>query len=94
MEGESVMTLEQAYLERCDQLLCVRYSFTYLPMSPSKQLGEAGDNITIPQGRDSTWTNSMGDNATTHLTDMAPSGKILLSALKLLAAGPGMSTSV
>ena len=24
MEGELVMTLEQAYLERCDQLLCAK----------------------------------------------------------------------
>ena len=61
-------------------------------MSPSKQVGEAGDNIITPQGCDSTWAHSMGDNATTHPTDMAPSGKILPSALKLLAAGPGTST--
>lgn len=50
MEGDSVMPLEQAYLERCGQLTCanfclgVRHCFPYSPKSPLKQLSEAGDS--------------------------------------------------
>lgn len=40
-----------------------------LTMSPLKERGEACNVVTtIPQGPDSTWTNSIDGNATTHLT--------------------------
>lgn len=97
MVGESVVSLEQAYLERCDQQPCanlslgVRHCFTYSPVSPSQQLGEAGDVTTMLQGPDQMWTNSTDGNATTHLTNSVSARNTLLPPFKYLAAGPGTS---